>query len=233
MTKLIRGTDVTVVVPTIEGREHLLERALASVTKQQVPPARVVVQLDTERHGAAWCRNEALTHVKTDWVAWLDDDDQLLENHIKVLVRGANKSGADMVFSYGEFVKDNGDGTTSPAFDPLACVDDAGNWHMSPINIPFGPVQKNALRWFGNFIPITYMVKTELIRNVGGFPEPYAFEARQSRDCEDYGLLLRMLDAGAEFHHITGIRTWRYFFHDSNLGGRGTNRMDELRGIQK
>lgn len=209
---MIRASNVTVVVPTIEGREQLLDRALASVVEQQTPPGRVIVQLDKQRRGATWCRNQALEHVDTEWIAWLDDDDQFLPNHLKVCVRAANATRADLVFTYPEIV-----GGT----DPLACVTDNGVLMPEPIHIPFGPMQKLGLRKFGNFIPVTYLVKTEMVRRAGGFPEPYTFEANVSRDCEDYGLLLRMLDLGAKFHHVCGIRTWRYHFHDANVGGRG------------
>ena len=41
-------------------------------------------------------------------------------------------------------------------------------------------------------------------------------------------VLLRLLDAGYKFHHVCGVRTWRYHFHDANIGGRGIDRMHEL-----
>lgn len=216
---MIKASDVTVVIPTIEGREQLLTRALRSIERQQVKPAHVVVQLDASRAGAAATRNAAMEHVNTKWVAWLDDDDEFMPNHVKVLVRGANASQADLIFTYANFM--GGD-------DPLACINNSGVWISEPINVPFGPTQRLALKKYGNFIPVTYMVKTELVNRVGGFPEPYGFESAYSNDCEDYGLLLRFLDAGAKFHHVCGVRTWVYHFHGSNLGGRGLARMPEL-----
>jgi glycosyltransferase involved in cell wall biosynthesis len=215
---VIRGSDVTVVIPTIEGREELLERALYSVAAQQVQPADVVVECDRDRHGAHWARNEALKHVKTDWVCWLDDDDELLPNHIKVLVRGANKSRADLVFSYAEFVGGR---------DPLACVQH-GRLIAEPINVPWTDECAYWIRRKGNFIPVTYLVRTNAVRAVGGFPAPYTFSAINSRDCEDYGLLLRLLDADYKFYHCTGVRTWRYHYHGENTGGRGSDRLHEL-----
>lgn len=214
-----RGNDVTVVIPSIVGREELLARALRSVERQQVPPAHVVVHYDVKRLGAAAARNEALNKVNTEWVAWLDDDDEFLQNHLRVLLRAVNKTGADLAFTYPEVVGGR---------DPLACLDDQGNWVAEPLNVPFGAVQRLALRKHGNFIPVTYLARTSLVRQVGGFPEPYSFEARVSGDCEDYGLLLRLLDADARFHHVCGVRTWRYHLHAGNLGGRGLNRVAEL-----
>lgn len=216
---VIKGSDVTVVIPTIKGREELLLRAIASVELQQVAPAKVVVHCDYERRGAHWARNEALKKVETDWVAWLDDDDEFLPNHIRVLVRGANKSKADLIFSYAEFVNGR---------DPLACIQN-NKLVPEPINVPFGPEQEYWIRIHGNFIPVTYLVRTQAVRKVGGFPAPYTFSAMQSRDCEDFGLLLKLLDAGYKFYHVCGVRTWRYHYHGENVGGRGLDRMHELK----
>lgn len=209
---MIRGSDVTVVIPTIPGREALLARALMTVKQQDVQPGAVHVQLDTAREGAATTRNKAIEQVTTSHIAWLDDDDELMHNHLKVLVRGANSSGADMVYSYARFVGGR---------DPLACVH-KGQLVAEPIDVPWDSEARMSLTRYGNFIPVTYLVRTDLVRRVGGFPQPNTFHATYSGDCEDYGLLLRLLDAGATFHHVTGVRTWRYFFHDKNTGGRGS-----------
>lgn len=221
MPKQIRGSDVTVVIPTIPGREELLARAVASVTTQQTQPGKIITVVDTDRHGAAWARNEAIKQVETPWIAWLDDDDELLPNHIKVLVRGANASGADMVYSYAEFVGGE---------DPLAAFH-RGKWVLAPINVPWCVEAEWGLK-YGNHIPITYLVRIETVRQVGGFPEPNSFgiPADRSGDCEDYGLILAMLKAGTKFHHVVGVRTWRYYFHGTNTGGRGSTRLHELIG---
>lgn len=215
---MFRGSDVTVLVPTIPGREALLARALASVDAQQVRPGAVVVEVDSDRRGAWAARNAGLARVETEWVAWLDDDDEFLPNHLRVLLRAANRSGADLIFSYAEFIGGR---------DPLACWV-GGRLIPEPINVPWAADCEASLRRHGNFIPVTYMVKTDLVRQVGGFPQPYSFDAPASRDCEDYGLLLRLLDAGIRFHHVTGVRTWRYHIHGANTGGRGMDRLHEL-----
>lgn len=215
---MFRGSDVTVLVPTIPGREDYLQRALASIKTQQIQPGAVEIVCDEERHGAWWARNQGLKKITSEWVAFLDDDDELLAAHLKVLLRAANKTGADLIFTYAEFVG-------RP--DPLA-VWVAGRLIPEPIHVPWSSECELSLRRQGNFIPVTYLVRTALVRQVGGFPQPYTFDAPNSRDCEDYGLLLRLLDAGARFHHVTGVRTWRYHVHGANTGGRGTDRLHEL-----
>jgi glycosyltransferase involved in cell wall biosynthesis len=220
------GRDVSVVIPTIPGRDELLVRAVHSVKAQIKAPAAVIIENDVDRHGAHWARNKALERVGTHWVAWLDDDDEMLPNHLMVLLRGAHRAQIqgrppDMVFTYAEFIGGR---------DPLGCVID-DRVIPEPVNVPFDDRARASLRAFGNFIPVTYMVRAQLVRDVGGFPAPYSFDAAFSRDCEDYGLLLRMLDAGARFHHVCGVRTWRYYFHETNTGGRGADRLHELEDV--
>ena len=200
--------DITVVIPSIPPRRELLERALASVLNQYVLPAAIKVEVDHDKLGAAATRNRALEGVQTEWLAWLDDDDEFLPNHLETLLGAAQETGADLVYSYGDFI---GRG------DPLAVS--VNGVYVCPLGVPFGPEQEDHLRTKGNFIPVTYLVKTELVKQVGGMPEPNSFPAVASQDCEDYGLLLRLLDAGAKFHHAPAV-TWRYYFHPSNTGGR-------------
>jgi len=221
---MITNADVTIVIPTIPGREHLLARAVASVGAQTQPPHEVIVQLDSDRQGAAATRNAALRRVETAFVGWLDDDDSFLPDHIQAMMDGQNESGADLVFTYAEFVGGR---------DPLACCQD-GVLVAEPVNVPFGPQQRDHLdsrrgpfcSWCrchrGGFIPITHMVRTDALRAAGGFPEPNSMpEVLVSGDCEDYLALLKLLDLGAEFHHVTGKRTWQYFMHGANTAGRG------------
>jgi hypothetical protein len=212
---VITARNVTVCVPTIPGREQLLARALASVDAQTARPRRILVVADTERLGAAQTRNRLLRQVRTSWVAWLDDDDELLPNHLQVLIDAANDSHADLVYSNPEVVG---------IPDPLAVCDDDGNVIQSPVDVPFGPAQEQWLRERGNFIPITYLARTQLLKDAGGFPQPWSMPVaagNNSAGCEDFLMLVKLLDAGARFHHVTGERTWRYHVAGQNTGGRG------------
>lgn len=203
---------VTVVIPTIPGREDLLMRAGNSVAVQTYRPEEVFVQVDDDRRGAAATRNEALQRVITEWVAWLDDDDELLPNHLEVCMDVAERGDVDLV--YPGMIAVGGR-------DPLACP--VNGILVNPYGVPFGPEQAHHLRTVGNFIPITWVGRTSLIRAVGGFPQPVPDPTKGSgRIEEDYGLLLKLLDAGARFAHVPA-RTWKYHFHDANTGGRGTD----------
>lgn len=182
-----------------------MQRAVDSVRAQEVKPREIVVVLDKDRRGAAHARNVGIQRASGSWIAWLDDDDELLPNHLRVLVSGIVRSGADLVYSCMEVVGGR---------DPLAVDSGNGAW-VNPCGVQFGPAQERHLRERGNFIPVTYMVRAELARQVDGMPPSGGMGAE-----EDYMFLIRLLDAGAKLHHIPEI-TWRYHIHGANLGGMG------------
>jgi glycosyltransferase involved in cell wall biosynthesis len=209
----VRGTDVTVVIPTITGREAFLSRAIASVKNQSIPVGDVVVVCDEERRGAAWARNEGLKRVTTDYLLWLDDDDELTLNSLKIHVRALNgvRPRPDLVYGYAAFPDSQ---------DPLAIFHPDGAVIARPIHHPWDVYAEWSLRNRGNFILVTYLVRAQLVRDVGGFPDQLGFDwgAKISRDCEDYGLLIKLLDAGAKFHHVDA-RTFVYHVHGGNTAG--------------
>lgn len=201
---------VTVVITTITGREHLLQRAIKSVRQQSWQPYDLIIHHDEHRAGAAAARNQALAQVVTPWVAWLDDDDEMLSNHLQVCMRWAARTGADLVYPGMIAV-----GGRDPLATPINGI------LVNPFQVPFGPEQAHHLRTVGNFIPITWCGRAQLIREVGGFPTPVADPSKGSgRIEEDYGLLLKLLDRGAKIVHAP-VRTWKYHFHQDNTGGRG------------
>jgi len=199
--------DVTVVVPTIPTRPRLLDRALTSVWAQERPPDAVIVEPDDDGTGAAATRNRALARVTTEWVAWLDDDDELRPRHLALLLGEAEVSGADLVYPWFDVVN----GT-----DPLAVT--VGGVLRSPLGVPFLAEQAEHLRHRGNFIPVTTLVRTETARAAGGFPTPGSEEWPHT-ECEDWGFLIRLLDAGARFSHLPE-RTWLWHHHAANTSGR-------------
>lgn len=180
----------------------MLQQALASVEQQTMKPKDVITIIDHERRGAHWARNEGLAQVTTEWIAWLDSDDEFLPNHLEVLAREASRGDADLVYSY--MIIDGGR-------DPLA-VSLNMQW-VSPFGVKFGQEQERHLRTFGNFIPITYLVKTEFCKKVGGFPPPESHAKP-----EDHLFLIKLLDAGARFVHVPR-RTWIYKIWEGNTGG--------------
>lgn len=205
MTRL----SVAVVIPTIAGREKLLERALLSVRTQRRKPDQLVVEHDVERTGAAPTRNRAVDKVKTDVIAWLDDDDTLQPNHLMANMRVLERDPKiSLVYPVPRMVGGR---------DPTA-TSVQGEWVL-PWGVRFGPEQAEHLRRFGNFIPMTHLVRTEAVRAVGGFPIPGTPEWPRP-DVEDWGYILRLLEAGYAFEHLDQ-KTWNWHVHAAHTGGRG------------
>jgi glycosyltransferase involved in cell wall biosynthesis len=148
------------------------------------------VALDVDREGAAATRNRALAMVKTEWVAFLDDDDEFLPDHLKLCARYAYLSGCDVVYPGYEYVGGE---------DPVKCFDlpfDAGRLRRS------------------NFIPVTTLCRTQKVLEAGGFqPHP----DRNGDPCEDWGLWLAMLERGAKFGHVPH-KTWRWHLGETTRG---------------
>lgn len=205
--------SVAVVVPTIPGREDMLAHALASVRAQTRQPDQVVVERDTFREGAWTARNRALARVTADAVAFLDDDDELRPSHLRACMRVMEQSTEHPDLVYPAPSIKGGD-------DPTA-VSVGGVW-TSPWGVRFGPEQAAHLRRFGSFIPMTHVVRTAKVREVGGFRAGYGVETdgigrRYRGEDEDY--LLRLLDAGAVFEHLDR-RTWVWNIHSRHTAGR-------------
>lgn len=169
---------ITVVIPTLPERADLLARAVASVRAQTLS-ADLAVEVDEHREGAAAARNRALERVATEWVAFLDDDDEFKPNHLRACLRAAALMHADVVY---------------PGYDVVG---------EDPVNCFGLPFQARFLRQT-NFIPVTTLCRTEAVLRVGGFQ---AHPDEFGNPCEDWGLWLALLDAGASFRHLPQ-RTW-------------------------
>lgn len=210
MTGEVYG-DITVCIPTIPGREDRLCRALESVRRQSLQPAHIVVQRDDVGTGAARTRQRAVDRAtNTTWLAFLDDDDLLDECHLEMLYEQAAETGADLVYPWFRIVDSKGRDTTYR--DPLRVNGE------SPYGRGFDEIARNHLLTKGNFIPVTVLVRRQAIIDVGGFPVPGTPDWPY-RDCEDWGLWIRLLEAGAEFRHLS-MKTWTWTWDGRNTSGQ-------------
>jgi glycosyltransferase involved in cell wall biosynthesis len=171
---------ITVCVATIPIRAASLSRALTSICGQTLSPAAIIVEYDHEHTGAAATKNRALDRVTTEWVAFLDDDDHFLPQHLEKLSMAQRASGADVVY-------------------PMAYVT---NQHegIDPFGRKGAPFDADELRT-RSYIPTTALIRTAMFKKVGGFQLPDQTLFPDSVN-DDHGGYLAMLDAGAEFHHL-------------------------------
>lgn len=202
-------TTVAVCIPTIPSREEMLTRAVKSVQAQTRQADEILVRIDTEGLGAAANRNMAwqLSKPDTKWIAFLDDDDVMYPDHLEFLLKTAEETGADFVYPWFDLWE-------GP--DPLSVLHEGK--YVSPLGVPFGEEAKNYILTEGNFIPITVMVKRNLLEAVGGFPQPGSEEWPDDHN-EDWGCWQKMLRANAKFVHAPK-RTWRWIWHGNHTSGR-------------
>jgi len=187
--------SITVVIPSIAPRAKLLERALASVETQILKPHEVIVEFDGDRQGAAATRQRGLARVTTPWVAFLDDDDEFLPEHLMRLYGAQQNTGADMVYSWYEVV-----GGTDPRPEEARLPWDPGHPRQTTV---------------------TTLVRTDLALAVGGFVDEEEDAVLTSPDRhyagEDWRFTRRINEAGT-IYHLPRV-TWRWHHHGRNTSG--------------
>lgn len=192
--------EITVCIPAHPARvaNGMLDRAVASVKAQLLPAADISIAVDEDGDGAAVTRQRALDAVKTEWVAFLDSDDWLYPEHLKVLAAGAKIFNASYVFSY--YMVHFPNGQPWPANDPLG--------HFGKQFNPQKPHQTT----------ITTLVRTDLAKAVGFHEPPEDSVVGGHRGGEDWHFTVGCVDAGARFYHVPR-RTWAWVHHGANSSG--------------
>lgn len=182
--------EVTVCIPSIPTRADLLSRAVCSVSCQDRPADAISIAFDTKREGAGPTRTRALMAANTTWVAFLDDDDELLPHHLDLLLTTAREEEADVIWGWYH---------VQGGLDPLR-LHEGRQWN----------------RDHPHLFPITALVRTELAKEVGGFDAPNHPSGAISG--EDYPFWCRLNDLGAKFLHVNN-RTWIWHHHGKNTSG--------------
>lgn len=174
------------------ARNGMLSRAISSALNQTVPPAAFAIAVDHERQGAARTRQRALEMAGTEWVAFLDSDDEFLPSHLATLLEAAKHYGADYVFSY--FVRSKGG-------DPLG--------HFGKPWNPANPHQTT----------ITTLVRTGLAQAVGFLGGAQGDEIDGQHWGEDFTFTLGCQAMGAQILHVPK-ETWIWHRHAGNTSGQ-------------
>lgn len=198
----MNGTpEITVCIPAHVARVEngMLDRAVASVKAQMLPAADISIAIDEHGDGAAVTRQRALDAVKTEWTAFLDSDDWLYPEHLKILAAGAKIFRADYIFSY--FMVHFPDGRPWPQNDPLG--------HFGKQFDPQRPHQTT----------ITHLVRTELAKSIGFREPPEGALINGERYGEDFQYTVECAQAGAKFYHCPR-RSWAWVHHHGNSSGQ-------------
>lgn len=182
----MRDLRVSVITPTIEGRETLLADAIDSVQAQTYPAEAHLVMMDSERAGPAEMRNAGLQVTETPLVAFLDDDDLLDDDHLARLVARLDRHDADVAWSW----------CRSVGFDAVRPPRPRSEREFATL-----------MRGGRNCVPVTVVARVDAIRAGGCFDPADRYE--------DYALWMRMLREGAAFS-CERRETWTYRFLDAN-----------------
>jgi hypothetical protein len=185
---------ITVITASIPERRRLLAETIESVQSQTCPVDAHLIRVQQPPLGAlspvhlAAQHNAMLAAVDTEWVATLNDDDIYLPEHVESIQPYLGQD-ADVVYSFAK-----------NEHEYLRI--DASDWT---------PAQVAQRLEQGNFIREAITVRTEKIRQVGGWAGEYENGAFKETGVayEDWDLLLRLARAGARFRCVP-VETWEY-----------------------
>lgn len=133
--------DIAVITPSHPSRTEFLRACADSVAKQTLQPKMHLIGIDDSGAGPAKMRNRLMCSVDTEWVAFLDDDDIFLSNHLELLY--ANSLYADLIYSFW--------GMTGRS--PWLGLEE----------YKYGVLQER------NYIPVTVLLRRQVAMECGGF----------------------------------------------------------------
>lgn len=139
--------DVTIIIPifgNVDEWSSLAERAERSALAQTVPADAVVVSVAETLQQA---RNEPALAAKTEWLCFLDADDELDGRYVEAMLAGTGDIRQPATLGVVDGVEDD-----------------------QAVLIPSRPLDVS------NYVVIGAFVRTDLFRRVGGFDDWAAFE---------------------------------------------------------
>lgn len=194
--------DVTVVVATFGEQswvELAKERAIPSALALDVP---VIAVHDDTLHDA---RNTGMRMVDTEWICWLDADDELEAGYFDAL----EQSDADLRAPAVRYIANGSE--ASPRMPTIA-----GHSHLCTAEcLPYG-----------NFMVIGTLVRTAMVRSLGGFRDfPWS---------EDWDLWVRCWKAGATIESVPKAVYRAHVRPDSrNRSPKGSERLAAHQAIAR
>ncbi len=142
-----RAGKVAIITPTVPNRASLLEECKASVRAQDWS-GEITHEIcqDLNGEGPSKVRNRMISKLDPsyEWLAFVDDDDKILPNHISTLVEAS--SGADIIYS----------DSTEEGFIKV--------WKVRSFN--YEDLKR------ANYIPVTVLMRRSLFEKIGGYTIP-------------------------------------------------------------
>lgn len=198
---------ISVITPAHPARlrNGLLGQAMDSVYRQELLPDAIHIAVDNNGEGAAATRQRALMSVQTEWTAMLDSDDLFMPKHLLWLMRHAQETDGDFIYSWFKVLLQRGDGQGEILeHDPVFPVEH----YLNPFD-PANPIETT----------ITTLVRTDLAKEVGfvAIPERVAAGANSG---EDRSFTLGCLEAGGRIEHLVR-KSWIWRHHALPNGAQG------------
>jgi hypothetical protein len=137
--------SVTAITASLPERGRLFADLAESMARQSLPPARWLVEWDYAKRGPVEVLNKLASHVETDWLFRVDDDDVLERDHFDTC--RPYLQDADVVYSWCR-------------------VEGGGYPTMYQREFSANNVQRE------NNIPSCAFIRTELWNHLGGLREP-------------------------------------------------------------
>jgi len=232
------GRPTTAVVVPAFNAGRFIGRALASVAAQTSLPERVVVVDDgsnddtrasaarafeafppgvrteivrQDNRGVAAARNRGIRTAREDLVAFLDADDEWLEDHLASLFGVLERFG-DVIVAFGDqTVHLERTHRTIPSFVGITRLSDVRGEQHDDVVVLGEDVYRTLV--FGNFVPTSAMVvRRRALEAVDAFDERF-------RTSEDRDLLLRLCRHGRFAYHPQP-HAKKYVQHGGNLTDR-------------
>jgi GT2 family glycosyltransferase len=78
---------LSILIPTVVGREHLLERLRSVLNPQLTEDVEVIEQKDNKEISIGKKRQELLEKATGEYVVFIDDDDMISEDYVKSIIK--------------------------------------------------------------------------------------------------------------------------------------------------
>jgi hypothetical protein len=210
-----------------DERRAYRDQARTAAQRQWGAASCMFLATDFTHGGPAVARNRVLRllpeHVR--WVLFADDDDLLEPHAVAALLAHAGTTRADVIWPRFRVIGDAAGSRRRSLGDLLALTDRVAQHRGCECVLDKADTDFAGALRAQNFIPVTALVRRSAGDAVGWFPEgddaprhPVAPHPR----LEDWGLWLRLLDAGASFAHLPEV-LWSWRQWAGSLTGRMTD----------